>query len=254
MVLNAASPYEKINLIEKACHQSLLGVCEAVPEQPARDIPVFLPGDLPAKKGLNSAEGQARLLHDLANIELQAMELGYRTLNEFSDAPTLFREELSEVVLSEARHLKLCLDAIEKLGFTWGSWPIHMALWNATSKEDSLIDRILIVHRYLEGSGLDAGETILRKLTSIAGNAVTPVMKIISDEEVGHVEFGSRWYREICKSEGLDSENDFKTRMHKIRWRVPKRLEKISWELRRRAGFTQSEIQFLEDFRNLALS
>ncbi|RYZ67422.1 MAG: DUF455 family protein, partial [Proteobacteria bacterium] len=111
----------------------------------ARDVRVVQTKDLPNKPGISTVEGQARLLHDLASIELQALELGLRTLEEYPEAPKEFREQLAEVTAGEARHLALCLDGIEALGYSWGHWNVHLALWNVVSPEDSLLDRILIV-------------------------------------------------------------------------------------------------------------
>lgn len=190
------------------------------PREPARDVPLLVPGLLPPKKGLSYREGQARLLHDLASIELQAMELGLRSLHEFPQAPVGFREELVQVVRSEARHLTLCLDGLEALGFRWGDWPVHNMLWASVAAEDSLLDRILIVHRYLEGSGLDAGDTLLRRLDSVLECPLHKIVQIIVDEEIGHVEFGSRWYREICRVEKIDASEDFPRRLEGFRSRI----------------------------------
>jgi uncharacterized ferritin-like protein (DUF455 family) len=177
------------------------------------------------------------------------MELGLRTLHEFPEAPVGFREELVEVTRSEARHLTLCLDGIEKLGFRWGDWPVHNMLWASVSAQDSLLDRILIVHRYLEGSGLDAGDTLLKRLDAVLESPLHSISKVIVNEEIGHVEFGSRWYRDICFREKIDAAHDFPVRLESFRFRIPKRIEKISHELRRKAGFTEAEIGYLEDLR-----
>ncbi len=249
MVLETENIWKKIELIQNSAADAMAGRLLFVPDEPARDVGVISAGDLPPKKGLSYKEGQARLLHDLASIELQAMELGLRTLIEFQGAPPGFRDELHAVVLDEARHLKLCLQAIEGLGFSWGQWPVHLALWNAVDASDSLLDRILIVHRYLEGSGLDAGDTFMRKLDGVAEGAIHKVVRLICNEEVGHVEFGSRWYRNICALEKIDPQNDFSKRMDGLRYRVPKRIEKISRKLRILAGFTESEIVYLENLR-----
>lgn len=221
-----------------------------VPEGPARDLRIVLPEDMPLKKkGLSFKEGQARLLHDLANIELQAMELCLRTYFEFPEAPSEFREQLREIAFGEAKHLGLALDALESLGFHWGDWPATLSLWNAVSKEDSLLDRILIVHRYLEGSGLDAGDTLLKKLAGVLEGPAHKVIRIIVEEELGHVQFGSRWYSEICKNEKIDPQEDFSRRLTRLKYKIPKRIENVNRELRKKAGFTDSEIDFLEFYR-----
>ncbi|HVK60573.1 MAG TPA: DUF455 family protein [Bdellovibrionales bacterium] len=212
-----------------------------------RDVGVVPPSQLPPKPGLFKTEGQARLLHDLASIELQATELAVRTLVEFPDAPKDFRNELAELAVSEGRHLQLCLDGMNDLGFPWGSWDVHLTLWNAVSPEDSLLDRILIVHRYLEGSGLDAGESILRRMQGVKALRARPVVETIVREEVDHVHFGSRWYRRTAEALRLDPDKDFEHRIAKVAREVPRR-ERLAHDLRRRAGFTETELSILERF------
>ncbi|HEX4923423.1 MAG TPA: DUF455 family protein [Bdellovibrionales bacterium] len=241
--------YKKIESLEPACRRAFEGGRAAVPVEPGRDIDVVSIVAARGKPGLASREGQARLLHDLASIELQAMELAYRTLIEYPEAPDEFRHGIAELAASEGRHLRLCLEGIEKLGFKWGHWPVHLALWFATSTEDSLLDRLLIVHRYLEGGGLDAGATILRRLNGTADLGSIRIVKTIVDEEVGHVSFGSHWYRRFCELEGLAADDDFGPRLSKVMHRIPRRLEKLDRELRRRAGFTEREMDYLESLQ-----
>lgn len=248
MVLEQSCVFEKIRLIEEDCELALKGQLKSPPLRPARDIS-FEKSRRKGKVGLSYKEGQARLLHDLANIELQAMELGLRTLIEFPEAPSFFKEELAILTISESKHLKLCLEGISELGFAWGDWPIHLGLWQATSAEDSLLDRILIVHRYLEGSGLDAGETFLRKLQAVAPSCTHQIVKTILTEEVDHVAFGSRWYQEICRLEKKDAQTDFDLRMNRLKAVLPRRIERLSLDLRKKAGFTDFELQVLEQVR-----
>jgi uncharacterized ferritin-like protein (DUF455 family) len=221
-----------------------------VPDICARDVQILKASHLPDKPGISTIEGQGRLVHDLASIELQAMELAIRSLIEFPQAPKKFREELYAIAVSEARHFKLCLDYLDKIQQPWGTWPAHCGLWLTVSPEDSLLDRILIVHRYLEGSGLDAGETFLKKLSSVKAPELKELLTIISNEEVEHVQFGSNWYNQICREQNLDPETDFAQRLNKLIERLPRRKEKISSELRLRAGFTEHEISELIKFRD----
>lgn len=248
--LELSGVWEKIQHIEKSCEDALKPGILSVPAQPARDVVVLDSKLHPPKMGFSKIEGQARMLHDLASIELQAMELGLRTLIEFPEAPPGFRDELKAVTVSEGQHLRLCLEGISDLGFQWGHWPVHTALWNTVRPEDSLLDRILIVHRYLEGSGLDAGDNLIRRLDGLAdGGAVKKIVQQINFEEIGHVDFGSQWYREVCRLEGRDPQSDFPVRMEALRWQLPKRMEKINRELRRKAGFTESELNCCEALR-----
>ena len=217
-----------------------------------RDVRVVAPSQLPDKPGLASKEGQARLLHDLASIELQAMELAARTLFEFPEAPQEFRENLVEIALGEARHLGLCLQGLDDLGFPWGHWAVHNALWDAVHPSDSLIDRVVIVHRYLEGAGLDAGEALVRRLTGVSAPETKVPLDTIVREEVEHVEFGSRWYRNLCREAKIDADLDFRERMFRLSTLIPRR-EKIAVEARRRGGFTDLEIASLQAAKQLAL-
>src|SRR6218665_1741766 len=93
--LDIAPIWDKIAKIQTSCEAAMkLKDPGLVPYEPVRDIEVLHAKKHPPKKGFSTAEGQARMLHDLANIELQAMELGLRTLVEFPNAPQGFKEEL----------------------------------------------------------------------------------------------------------------------------------------------------------------
>ncbi|MBS1983888.1 MAG: DUF455 family protein [Bdellovibrionales bacterium] len=249
--LDIADVREKMARVDADLHTVLLGVGDRrVPLQPARDIRVQPVRQHPDKAALHLAEGQARLLHDLASIELQALELGMRTLLEFPDAPPAFRHELADITRGEARHLQLCLDGIQALGFQWGHWPVHVALWDCVGAGEGLLDRILIVHRYLEGSGLDAGESIQRRLSGVVAPQADEVVGVIVREEVDHVRFGSDWYRNLCAAAGLDAADDFEPRLNALRYRLPRRMEALSRPLRSAAGFTDAELDCLDRLRS----
>lgn len=252
--LEIANVWAKIENIQKTCEHLVQGGALSVPRYPGRDVQVLDSKLHPPKLGFSKLEGQARMLHDLASIELQAMELGVRTLAEYPEAPPEFREELMAVTVSEGVHLRLCLEGIQDLGFRWGDWPVHCALWDAVGAEDSLLDRILIVHRYLEGSGLDAGSYLIQRLDGVDDGKLTrKIVGQINFEEIGHVDFGSQWYRKICQLEKIDAATDFPRRMESLRHKLPKRMERINRDLRRQAGFSDEEINFCEEFRDSIL-
>ena len=241
-----ANVREKLADLPAALAQAMIQTRAKKSFELGRDVRVVGPAELPPKPGLSKVEGQARLLHDLASIELQAMELAVRTLCEYPEAPAEFRKELSEIAAGEGRHLALCLDRMEAMGFAWGHWDVHLTLWNTVGPQDTLLDRILIVHRYLEGSGLDSGESILRRLVGVAGaRAAKETVELIMREEVDHVLFGSRWYRTIAEQTHIDPETDFRDRIAQIAQIAPRR-DRVARELRRQAGFTPFEIAELE--------
>jgi uncharacterized ferritin-like protein (DUF455 family) len=239
------SVHEKLAHLEEAVALGL-GLTSARPIfELGRDARVVSPSELPPKPGLSTREGQARLLHDLGSIELQAMELAVRSLYEYPEAPREFRDELARLALEEGAHLRLCLKNLEALGFEWGHWDVHLALWSVVAVEDSLLDRVLIVHRYLEGSGLDAGDSILRRLSGVPAKDVREAVGVIVSEEVGHVKFGTLWFRTLCEREHLDPEVEFARRIGTIARKAPRR-ERLARELRLRGGFTESELRELE--------
>lgn len=247
MIFEQPNVFKKIQQIEGDCHRLLQGTAIlSIPPEPARDVRVLSMQALPTRPGLGSQRGQIRLLHDLANIELQAMELGLRTLAEFPQAPRQFREELAKITIEESTHLQLCLEAIESLGGKWGDFPVHIGLWGAVSQCDHLLDRIFIVHRYLEASGLDAGEGLLRRLTGVANKQISRVVKKIVDEEVGHVEFGSRWYFELCRQQGIDA-FEFYKKATQVLVKTNPRKEPVCVPLRRRAGYEDREMIYLAE-------
>lgn len=246
----SASILEKIDLIEDVVSEALQTTELIDFNKPIyRDINVCTPQELPVKKGLSFIEGQARLMHDLASIELQACEVMLRTLVEFPSAPIEFREPLGQMIIEEASHLKICLDCLTELNYQWGHWPAHLALWEALKENDSLLDRMVITHRYLEGSGLDAGDQILKRLSGAHASKIYKGVNTIFKEEIKHVSFGSHWYRVLCKKEGIDPNSDFPLRMEKLSQQLPKRLEKINRQLRTEAGFSNEEITYLENRR-----
>lgn len=252
--LTETDAWRKLNCLDETIEKCLTGQIIEAPLNPGRNVQILPMHMLPSKKGLSYVEGQARLLHDLASIEMQAMELNLRTLIEYPEASSDFRQQLAEVTREEGQHLGLCLEALQNLGFTWGSFPTHLALWQCVERGESLLDRILIVHRYLEGSGLDAGESILNRLRSVDAASTKEVVKTIAQEEIGHVKFGTDWYLSECEKQKINPQNDFRVRLNTLIERLPRRAEKINKELRLKAGFSDCEIRDLIDFQKNQIS
>lgn len=249
MLLTENSVFQKLEGLDHSLNRAIEAPESiVVPYIPGRDIEYLPISFLKGRMGLATDEGKIKLLHDLANIELQAMELGYRTLVEFSWAPEEFKQRLIEIIREEAKHLKLCLQGIESLGGQWGQFPVHLGLWHSTHKKDSLLERIFIVHRYLEGSGLDAGDTLLRRLSGVGDKKLNEIVKVIVDEEVGHVSFGSQWYKHYIDELKID-EQDFFQRMCVMLMKKHPRKDKISSDLRRQAQFNDVELGVLNEIR-----
>jgi uncharacterized ferritin-like protein (DUF455 family) len=241
--------WQKIGLIEKLVLAESLSQDVYVPKVLVRPSSILPPSEMPARKGLSEAGGRAHLLHDLANIELQAAELGLRTLIDFPEAPLQFREHLKRIVLEELQHLKLCLFGMESMGFKWGDWPVHLKLWMSTDEKDTLIERVFIVHNYLEGSGLDSSANLLKKLSGVVCRNTHQIIQRIAKDEERHVEFGTCWFKNICHLQKREPDIEFKKLLKDLSPRLPRRVEKIQTQLRRELGFSEFQLMELEKFR-----
>jgi len=228
-----------------------------VPDVCSRDVEVVMASRMPKKKGLSFKEGKQRLLHDLASIELQAFELGLRTLIEFykaTNVPIGFLEELLEITVEESVHLGLCLNALKDYDGHWGMFPVHLGLWQVALIEDSLTERILKVHRYLEGSGLDATFSLLNRVKQVPDSIVLEkVISRIAHDEINHVKFGSKWFSYFCEKEGLSNIAECKRILEKYYHVLPRRRERMSVSLRQKAGFTTEEIALFSEHQHAQL-
>lgn len=243
-----ANVHDKLATLQSSCDAARALTSRVEIASTKRDCEIRDFWKMPPKIGLGKIEGQARLLHDLANIELQATELALRSLCEFPDAPEELRDELHTLALDEGRHLRLCLEGLDELGFRWGHWPIHMNLWTSVSQDDTLLDRLVVVHRYLEGAGLDAGVGVLSRLNGTGAKTITDVVGTIVREEVGHVAFGSKWYHQLCREQGIDIETDFRARIERV-VKLNPRKENLDYELRKKAGFNDDELRAIVELR-----
>ncbi len=225
-----------------------------IPEFAQRDIQVLSPTLHPPKLGFSQAAGRARVIHDLASIELQAMELALRTLIEFPEAPHSFRLELKSLAENEAEHFALCLGTLGEMGFAWGDWPIHTCLWDSVTAADSLLERVLLVHRFLEGSGLDAGFTLQQRLSGVHDPLMKKCLDRIQKEEMGHVQFGSRWFHRLATLAKLDPAQEFLRGVLQLLPRLPKRVEPLNLVLRAQAEFTPNEIRICQKLREYFLT
>lgn len=252
MVMNllwCESVYDKIRWVEDTLDIVLaLRAADSVPYQPARDIEVVSLSQMPLRQGLSTAEGLRRVLHDLANVELQAIELGVRTLMEYPWAPESFRQELAMIVREETHHLQLCLNEITRRGGFWGEWPVHLSLWQSTCPLDTLAERVFIVHRYLEASGLDSGDLLLKKLSGVPDPGLRALVKRITDDEVQHVAFGSYWCRSLLRTMNIHEDLFFQRMTQKLISERP-RPNPISFERRRQALFSSAELTFLQNLK-----
>jgi uncharacterized ferritin-like protein (DUF455 family) len=181
----------------------------AVPGRPA--LPELVsPRELVQRK-LTSAKGRAALIHAIAHIEFNAINLALDAVYRFRGLPMEYYGEWLGVAAEEARHFELLAERLDALGFVYGDFPAHNGLWEMAveTAHDHLV-RMALVPRVLEARGLDVTPGMLERLRAVGDLETVAVLEIILAEEIGHVAIGSRWFRYACEQRALPPEATFR--------------------------------------------
>lgn len=216
----------------------------SVPGRPARPR-LVAPRDLPKRKS-GSVEGRAGLLHALAHIEFNAINLAWDAVYRFRDMPAEFYTDWAGVAREEALHFGLLRDCLQRLGYAYGDFDAHNGLWDMACRtaHDPLI-RMALVPRVLEARGLDVTPAILARLRASGDQCAVEALEVVQRDEVGHVEIGSRWFRYCCELHGLDPESTFIDLLNAY---MPGQVRPpFQYDARRRAGFNDNELRRLEE-------
>lgn len=189
-------------------------------------------------------EGLAALLHAIAHIEFNAINLALDAVWRFDGMPRDFYLDWAGVAGEEALHFTLLREHLQSLGFDYGDFAAHDGLWSMCEKtKDDIVARMALVPRTLEARGLDATPLIQDKLRQVGTPAAlraVEILDVILRDEVGHVAIGNHWYRWLCEREGLDAPAHYD--VVAARYHAPKLYPPFNEEARRRAGFSQEEI------------
>ncbi len=188
------------------------------PGRPARpDQPELVrPGKVPRRR-LSSPAGRAALLHAIAHIELNAIDLAFDMLLRFGADPLIpeplrseFLGDWASVGDDEARHFILVDDRLRELDCHYGALPAHDGLWDAAvATADSLPARLAIAPLVLEARGLDVTPGMINRLDSTGDAESADVLKVIYNEEIGHVATGMRWFLAVSKTLDREPEAHF---------------------------------------------
>ena len=191
-----------------------LGIGQATPpDQPARPAtPELLhPRDVPRRRP-NSPTGRVALLHAVAHIELNAVDLHWDIIARFTHHPMPlgFYDDWVRAADDEAKHFNLLADCLEAAGSHYGAMPAHAFMWQAaTDTARDLLGRLAVVPMVLEARGLDVTPGMI-DLFAKAGEAQTlAALTIIYADEVAHVAYGSKWFNWLCGKDGLDPKDAF---------------------------------------------
>lgn len=215
----------------------------ADPGRPPRPVLVS-PRDL-HQRGLDRPEGRAALVHAVAHIEFNAINLAWDAAQRFADMPQEFAADWARVADDEARHFTLLRERLRALGHDYGDFPAHDGLWQmAAATADDVLARMALVPRVLEARGLDVTPAMIRRLQA-AGDAETAAcLEVILREEVAHVAIGSRWFRWLCTQRALPPrETYFRLLAERMGSRIRCPLNRPA---RLAAGFDEAELERLE--------
>jgi uncharacterized ferritin-like protein (DUF455 family) len=214
-----------------------------VPGRP--DRPTLVAHTELKQRSVKTVEGRAALIHAIAHIERNAIDLALDVIWRFPGMPEDFYRQWAGVAREEALHFQLLRDHLLTLGFDYGDFPAHNALWEMAEKtKDDLLARLALVPRTLEARGLDASPAIKAKLLSAGDGAGAAILDVILHDEIGHVAIGNRWYRYLCEQRGLDPVTTYRELARQ--YAAPRLRPPFNREARAAAGFTEAEIDALE--------
>jgi uncharacterized ferritin-like protein (DUF455 family) len=183
------------------------------PMRPARpDRPVLLaPKDVPRRRP-GSPEGRIALLHAVAHIELNAVDLHWDIIARFTDQPMPlgFYDDWVRAADEEAKHFTMVSDCLEAMGSHYGALPAHAGMWRAA--EDTagdLIGRLAVVPMVLEARGLDVTPGMIETFRKAGASQALAALEVIYAEEVAHVAYGAKWFNWLCGRAGEDPKERF---------------------------------------------
>ena len=191
-------------------------ICLAVPDRPARPRKpeLLAPGEMPKRK-YSGERGRAALLHAVAHIELNAIDLAWDLVARQAfnaDLPDAFMNDWVKVGAEEGKHFLMVNERLNELKLAYGALPAHDGLWEAaeTTAHDVLA-RLAVVPMVLEARGLDVNPPMMEKLRRAGDTKSAQVLEIILEDEIGHVSAGTRWFLFLCEEGGLDPKQHFET-------------------------------------------
>lgn len=226
-VLRAQSPEEKTRLAHAMAEDWRAGILSAK-RSPEDDVPPTQPGcpDAPQlvdmyqvkRRRLGSIEGRCALLHSIAHIEFNAINLAADMVARYAhdtriedDQRHAFISDWVGVCNDEARHFNMINTRLEELGSFYGANTAHNGLWEAAiSTMNDLAARLVIAPMVLEARGLDVTPNMIQKLKNVNDIESADILKIIYEDEIGHVAAGTNWFSYICTRENREMAPYFK--------------------------------------------
>ncbi|MDP2985625.1 ferritin-like domain-containing protein [Hydrogenophaga sp.] len=213
-----------------------------LPGRPARPV-LIAPVDVP-KRSAFTPEGLAMLLHAVAHIEFNAIDLALDAIWRFPDMPDNYYTDWLQVAHEEAIHFGLLRTHLQSLGHDYGDFAAHNSLWEMCLRtQHDVTARMALVPRTMEARGLDATPPMqarLRKVGTPAALRAVEILEVILRDEIGHVAVGNRWYGWLCAQQGIEPLSHYR---HLARTHSAPRLKPpFNEPARRAAGFSDAEL------------
>lgn len=214
----------------------------AIPGRPSR--PELVPPLSVRRRAMHTVEGRAVLIHALAHIEFNAINLALDALWRFAGMPVAYYTDWLQVAQEEAYHFSLVAAHLVTLGFEYGDFPAHNSLWEMVERtQGDVLARMALVPRTMEARGLDATPAMRAKLAQAGDHAAAAILDIILRDEIGHVAVGNTWFGYLCRKRDLEPLTCYADLA--LQFRAPRMRAPFNLEARRAAGFSEAELQVL---------
>jgi uncharacterized ferritin-like protein (DUF455 family) len=234
------------NEIELDTHVALT-VLQSIPGHPVK--PDLVAPRLVKRRSMITMEGRAILIHALAHIEFNAINLALDAIWRFAGMPQDYYADWLRVADEEALHFSMLNGHLQSQGYAYGDFPAHSSLWEMAAKtQHDILARIALVPRTMEARGLDATPQVRAKLAQAGDMAAAAILDIILRDEIGHVAIGNRWYNWLCEQRGLETVSTY-ARLA-AEYQAPVMRGPFNLEARRAAGFSESELDALSKVHN----
>lgn len=197
------------------------------------------------RRGINAQAGRNVLMHAVAHIEFNAINLALDAAYRFADQPKEYYRDWIGIAADEARHFSLIRDYLNAHNCDYADLPAHNGLWEmAVKTADDVVARMALVPRVLEARGLDVTPKMIERLKSVGDLQAVAILETIYQDEIAHVRAGSDWFNYQCEKAGLEPRVSFinlvKKHLHgelKGPFNIAARLQ---------AGFDEIELHDLE--------
>lgn len=216
------------------------------PGRPER--PQLLPPKEVGQRGLGTPLGRAALIHAIAHIEFNAVNLALDAIYRFRTMPIDYYADWLQVAREEALHFGLLREHLRSYGCDYGDFPAHNGLWEmAVRTRHDVLARMALVPRIMEARGLDVTPGIQARLRSVGDTRAGEILAVILRDEIGHVRIGNRWYHWCCAQRGVEPVSTFVGLMREHA--APSFKGELNGPARLAAGFTQEEVDLIASLR-----